>query len=252
MVVRVQSDHVLAIGQLSHAWLSGQLARAWGNDAIAAPQPREAVALGAEQHDIGWAHVDLEPVWDENTGLPQNFLKTSVGEHLAIWRDAPSRLLTQSVHAALVISLHGRALSQLRLAASGVSGADADALQAHIERERERQAQLAAMLALPPEWLVQTQRQMWAWDGISLALCSRWSPFSVREVPAAAGSVELELSELDGGRWALEPWPFAGERVLARCQARRLDAERFADARALLGAWAQAPVIDLEFALERS
>src|SRR5208283_2296795 len=160
MVVRAESDHALVFGQLSHAWLSGQLAAAWGNASVDPPEPRTAVALGAEQHDIGWARVDLEPVYDAGTGLPRNFLQTTVAEHLEIWRDAPARLLSQSVHAALVVSLHGRALSELRL--ESVAGADAAALRAHIEQERVRQQRLARALELAPQWLVRTQQQMWA------------------------------------------------------------------------------------------
>ncbi len=248
MVLRAESDHALVFGQLSHAWLSGQLAAAWGNASIDPPQPRAPVALGAEQHDIGWALFDLEPLYDADTGLPRNFLQTGVAEHLEIWRDAPAHLLSQSAHAALVVSLHGRALSELRL--ESVTGGEAEALREHIAHERKRQQQLASLLGLPPQWLARTQRQMWAWDGISLALCSRWSPFTVRSVPAGDGEAELELRELGERAWRIEPWPFAPERVVVRCQARRI-AARFEDAAALRAAWQQAPIVDLEFILER-
>src|SRR5438132_5880492 len=92
VLVRVDDDGALAVGQLSHAWLSGQLARAWGNDRFSAPEPREEIVLGAQQHDIGWALFDLEPRFDPERGLPRNFLELTVDEHLAIWRDAPDRL----------------------------------------------------------------------------------------------------------------------------------------------------------------
>src|SRR6516162_8816986 len=114
MLVRVEDGEALAIGQLSHAWLSGQLARAWGNERFDAPEPREDIALGAEQHDIGWALFDLEPRFDAESGLPRGFLQTSVEEHLEIWCDAPTHLMSQSLHAALVVSMHGRSLSELR------------------------------------------------------------------------------------------------------------------------------------------
>src|SRR6516165_8516140 len=99
MLVRVEDQGALAIGQLSHAWLSGQLARAWGNQRFDRPDPFEEVVLGAEQHDIGWALVDADPRWSAETRLPANFLQTSVEEHLAIWRGAPNRLASQSLHA---------------------------------------------------------------------------------------------------------------------------------------------------------
>src|SRR6185503_15933655 len=107
MLVRPDGEGALAIGQLSHSWLSGQLARAWGNDRFCAPEPREEIVLGAEQHDIGWALFDLRPRLSADTALPCSFVETNVGEHLEIWETAPDRLLSQSVHAALVVSLHG-------------------------------------------------------------------------------------------------------------------------------------------------
>ena len=43
-----------------------------------------------------------------------------------------------------------------------------------------------------------TQRQMWTWDGLSLALCNAWRPFVARDVPCAEGLVELELGASNG------------------------------------------------------
>ena len=114
MLIRPGEDGALAIGQLSHAWLSGQLARAWGNERFGAVEPHEGVALGAEQHDVGWALFDLEPRWNPDTGLPRSFLELTVEDHLAIWTGAPDHLLTTSLHAALAISMHGSSLSELR------------------------------------------------------------------------------------------------------------------------------------------
>src|SRR5689334_1260534 len=117
MLVRRDDEEVLAIGQLSHSWLSGQLARAWGNERFPGPEPREEIVLGAEQHDVGWALFDLRPRLSPETGLPCSFLATTVAEHPEIWQDAPDRLATTSLRAALVVSLHGRSLSELRLGA---------------------------------------------------------------------------------------------------------------------------------------
>ncbi len=138
MLVRDDGEGALVIGQQSHAWLSGQLARAWGNERFPAPDPREPIALGAEQHDVGWALADLEPRLDDASGLPRSFLQSSVEEHLAIWRAAPDHLLSQSLYAALVVSLHGRALSEHRAERTPALAAQ---LQPHIDAERARQAQ---------------------------------------------------------------------------------------------------------------
>jgi len=104
VLIRPEPDGALAIGQLSHAWLSGQLARAWGNERFGGVDPHEDVALGAEQHDVGWALFDLEPRWNPDTGLPRSFLELTVDDHLEIWVGAPEHLLTVSEHAALVVS----------------------------------------------------------------------------------------------------------------------------------------------------
>jgi uncharacterized protein DUF3891 len=245
VLVRVEAEGALAIGQLSHAWLSGQLARAWGNERFDAPEPREEVVLGAEQHDIGWALFDLEPGWNPDTGLPRNFLEIGVEEHLRIWRGAPERLLSQSVHAALVVSLHGCAISQLR--AHGRPD-QASALQEHIDEERARQSLLLAQLGLTESRARRTQRQMWTWDGLSLALCNGWSPFTARDVPCREGLTDVALTRREDGTWHLDPWPFTADRVEARCEARRL-AARYENDAAMRHAFANAQPVGIEFVL---
>jgi hypothetical protein len=250
VLVRVDDDGALVIGQLSHSWLSGQLARAWGNESFIAPEPREEIVLGAEQHDVGWALFDLEPRWSEQSGLPRSFLELTVEEHLAIWRDAPDRLLSESQHAALVVSMHGRSLSELRAKAGPKQAA---AVREHIEAERARQALLCETLGVSEARAQMTQRQMWTWDGLSLALCSGWQPFTSREVPSQAGPVEIELRSIElhagDGTYTLDPWPFGEDRVEVRCEGRRLRS-RYEDEQAMHEALAAAAPVTLTFTLE--
>jgi hypothetical protein len=245
VLVREEDEGALVIGQLSHAWISGQLARAWGNETIAPPSPREEVALGAEQHDIGWAAFDLEPRLSAASGLPRSFLELSAAEHLGIWCGAPERLLTQSVHAALVVSLHGRSLSELR---ARTRPEQAEELRPHIEEERARQKQLVLELGITPADVERTRRQMWAWDSISLALCHGWRPFTVRDVPGAASLLDVELRDGTGGGVVLDPWPFASERLEVRCEARRLP-RRYEEEAEMLSALGDAERLTLTFAL---
>jgi hypothetical protein len=246
VLVRSDDEGALAIGQLSHSWLSGQLARAWGNERFPAPAPREEVVLGVEQHDIGWARVDLRPRLNPEIGLPRSFVETSVDEHLAIWRDAPDVLVSQSLYAALVVSLHGRSLSELRL--GGAAEEDRPALAQHIEAERARQAQICEILGVSEQAARTIQRQMWTWDGLSLALCNGWDPFTVKDVPAGDGLVEVQLSRNGDGTHTLAPWPLHGQRVAVRCEARRL-ASAYEDERSLHEALALAQPETLEFVL---
>jgi hypothetical protein len=245
VLVSSDNDGALVIGQLSHAWLSGQLAREWGNARFGAVEPREEIVLGAAQHDIGWASVDLEPRLNYETGLPRSFLETTVHEHLAIWRDAPELLLSQSSYAALVVSLHGAALSALR---ARNAPEDAPKLQAHIDTERARQDKLRALLGVSAAQSQRVQRQMWTWDGLSLALCHAWPEFSAREVPTVDGLVEIELQKRGEVTFTVDPWPFAGTHVEARCEARRIDAG-YSDEHAMHAALAQAAPFAIEFTL---
>jgi Protein of unknown function (DUF3891) len=244
VLVRLDDSGALAIGQLSHAWLSGQLARTWGNAQFGAVEPREEIVLGAQQHDIGWALFDLDPRFNPETGLPRSFLDLTIDEHLAVWHGAPERLMSQSLRAALIVSLHGRSLSQLRMR----SAPQNMALQAHVEEEHARQAQLCAALGISEPQAERMQRQMWTWDGLSLALCNAWRPFIARDVPTAEGLIAVELRDREDGTSTLDPWPFSAKRVEVRCEARRLPA-RYSDEAAMRRAFEHAEPVTLTFAL---
>jgi hypothetical protein len=248
VLVRVEEERALAIGQLSHAWLSGQLARAWGNDRFGSVEPREEIALGAEQHDIGWALWDLDPGFNSETGLPCTFLELSVQQHLAIWREAPRRLLSQSLYAALVVCMHGRALSELRAHHAPEHAAE---LRAHASEERERETQLCARLGIGETEARRIQRLMWTWDGLSLALCHSWRPFTAREVPAAEGLLDVELRDVPDGTSTLDPWPFSDPRVTVRCEALQLE-RSYASEGELRSALARTEPLTLEFVLRAS
>ena len=237
---------MIAIGQLSHAWLSGQLARAWGNDRFPAPSPRADVCLGAEQHDIGWVEFDRRPRLNPDTGLPRTFLEGTIEQHLAIWRDAPDHLMTASECAALAVSLHGSFLSGLRLRAVG---GKEPLLEDHIEQEHRRQARLRARLGLSQEQTSTIQNQMRVWDGLSLALCHRWSPFTAQGVPESDGGGSLDLrSSDDADSFFLDPWPFSSPEVEVRCEGRRL-APSYENEEALHRAFESAPPLTLALKL---
>jgi hypothetical protein len=225
MLLREEGDAVLCIGQASHAWLSGQLARAWaGLDGAR----REAVCLAAEQHDVAWGAWDLRPRRDPETGRPLGFLDISHAERLAIWERAPERLLSQSAYAALLVSLHGTRLHE------GESWA-ADYRRA----QEELQRRLLAQTGVAEADARHDRDLLAAWDGLSLALCLRWDPFDDRG---------RRLERVEGETFTLDPWPFAGDRVEARCEGRRLDG-RYADDEALYAALAEAAPRTLRFTL---
>jgi len=250
VLLRTDGDAVIAIGQASHAWIAGQLARAWGNERIPAPEPREEVCLAAEQHDVGMADWDLRPVLNPDTGRPQSFLEMPLPVHVGLWTAAPGRLLTQSRYAALLVSMHGTALYAHR-DTSSMSEVDRELVQGYLDSQRTFQDDLAARIGADRAQLRRNQQLLWTWDAISLALCLRWDPLSLAEVPARHGQLdlELELKLLGADRYTLDPWPFGPESVRMRCEGARLDGRYESDPE-LQRALRQAPIVALEFLLE--
>jgi hypothetical protein len=246
MLLRADGDAVIAIGQASHAWLSGQLARPWGNAVFGEVAHREEACLAATQHDVGMALWDLAPALNPETGRPQSFMEMDLATHLALWSAAPQRLFTQSRLAALLVSLHGTALYEMR-DLSRMATADADAVRAYLAGQRALQERLAAETGVSGPALARLQRQLSAWDWLSLALCLDWAPSSLSRVPAADGEVELRL-EPGAGVATLQPWPFATETLEVRCEGRRLEGRAGSDAE-LHAALKRAPRVDLRFAL---
>ncbi len=257
MLLREDNGGVLAIGQASHAWISGQLARAWGNSRFGALEPPEEVCLAAIQHDIGMARWDLEPTLNPSTGLPHSFIEMPLSTHLELWSAAPESVLTQSRYAALLISMHGRRLYELRELGQ-LPREEADAVRAYFDRERVRQERLVASLradpvtaaTATPELVSRNSRLIWTWDFLSLALCLDWAPTKITDVPVAGGgSVHVELTPTGDSRsLTLSPWPLRTDSLKVRCDARRL-AGRYDSDEALRAALARAPWQTVEFEL---
>jgi hypothetical protein len=229
MLLRPSGDAVICIGQPAHAWLSGQLARAWHP----APEPYEEVCLAATQHDAGMADWDAAPELNPDTGLPQSFMEMALDTHLRLWSHAPYRVLPQSRYAALLVSMHGTALYEMR-DLDRMAPADAAAVRAYLDDQRALQERLGA--GLDPVQVRRNQQLLWAWDFLSLGLCLRWKGRSV-------GGLTLE----DG---TIEPWPFAADAVRLHTDGRRLTG-RYGTAAALHEALDRADWVTLNFELHR-
>ncbi|MBV9818307.1 MAG: DUF3891 family protein [Solirubrobacterales bacterium] len=225
MVLRRDARGVLAVGQPAHAWLCGQLARAWGNERFGEVVPLEAVALGAEQHDVGMAEWDLRPTRDPRTGLPYSFAQLPLTDGVALWRAGPRRLITQSRYAALLAARHGRRLYERRDLAALEAG-EAALVETFLAESHALEAVLADGLGADPALLARNSQLVWTWDTLSLAVLLDWSPLTLREVPAAADSLAVESLDVevraDGEAVRLDPWPFASDRVRVHCEGRRL------------------------------
>jgi hypothetical protein len=258
MVLRHDDAGVLAVGQASHAWLCGQFARAWGNERFGTVEPLDEVALGAEQHDVGMAAWDSEPVRHPETGLPQSFMQMGARANAGLWSHGPQRLVTQSRYAALLAIMHGRRLYEA-FDRDAASDADSDAVTAFLGHAAELEASLLQTLRADPfsaphatpERVSRNSRLVWTWDTVSLALLLDWAPLTLEAVPAAdAAEVDIALRPLSNELLAaaLEPWPFRAREVRVHCEGRRLR-HGFADDDALRDGLARAPWETVEFTL---
>ena len=228
MLLREDDGAVVCIGQPAHAWLSGQLARAWALDPV---EPWEEVCLAAEQHDLGMAGWDAEPELNPDTGRPMSFLEMPLATHLELWSAAPQRMLPQSRYAALLVSMHGTALYEMR-DLSRMSETDAYSVRGYIATQRELQEHLSE--GLDRDQLRRNQRLIWIWDFLSLGLCLGWEGRSIEGITLGEGTIE--------------PWPFRERTLTLQTEGRRLDG-RFDDESAMRAALDRAPWVDLRFSL---
>jgi hypothetical protein len=229
MLLRPDGDATICIGQPAHAFVSGQLAAAWQPR----PEPFEEVVLAATQHDAGMADRDAAPELNSETGLPRSFMQMSLDTHLRLWTHAPHRVLPQSRYAAVLVSMHGTALYEMR-DLSRMSEEDATAVRAYLDGQRELQRRLGA--GLDQEGLKRNQQLIWAWDFLSLGLCLRWEDASVNGLTLYADTIE--------------PWPFASDTVELHTDGRRLEGT-YETVEALHAALDAAPWVTLEFELRR-
>ena len=229
MVLRHDEQGVLAVGQASHAWLCGQFARAWGNPRFGAVEPLDEVALGAEQHDVGMARWDLDPIRNPETGLPKSFMEMGAQANAPLWLRGPERLVTQSRYAALLAIRHGRRLYE-SVDLERASPEDVTAVTAFLGHAAELEAFLLTALRGDPvtaphvasERLARNSGLVWIWDTISLALLLDWAPITLDAVSTADGTtIDIAMEPVSGGA-SFDPWPFAEREVRVRCDGRRL------------------------------
>lgn len=229
MLVREEGPGAaLIIGQASHAWVAGQIAEQW-----AGPIPyRDHVILAATQHDIGMADWDRRPTLDRETGRPTGFMKMPLETHLALWTEAPHKLVTQSLIAAVAVSLHGTKLYERR-DLSRLEPEQAEAVRAFLAGQHRLRTELADVRDQD-----EIKRLMFTWDWLSLGLCLRWAPSDLGD--------ELHLGER-----SVAPWPFRDQAVTFVCEAKRLT-RRATTEEELHGLIAEAERVDLRFELTRA
>lgn len=252
MLHRLTPRGTIVMSQLTHAWVSGQMARAWSDSF----EPRAAVELAAELHDIGWTEWEQRPTFNAKTGLPHAFLELQTADHLAIWTGAGRRVESISMLAAVLVSRHGTGLYE-RFHTEAEAQAE-PGVQTYLEHERSAQQAWLGRLRRDPilaerldaPLLDHASRLIAAWDWLSLLVCMNESARGeVRDVPWRDGRIDLVVSRSDDCRWTVAPWPFVGTALEVVAEGRLMaePAASEADMRATL---AQAPPVTVRIRLE--
>jgi hypothetical protein len=149
------------------------------------------------------------------------FTEMPFAVHSKLWLGAPRTLVTTSVHAAALVSLHGTRLYELRERTPEVS----DFLR--------RQEEFRRGLGFARDHLEPASTLVWIWDYLSLAALLGWSG-------------EVEGLSVDGA--SVTPWPFASPTLTVRCEARRLRG-RFTDEATMRATLASTAPVKLEITL---
>ncbi|MDQ6906010.1 MAG: DUF3891 family protein [Chloroflexota bacterium] len=222
MLHRAHPEGMVVIGQPAHARLVGSVGRAWGRPPFGMPPHPDETLLAAEQHEVGMLPWEIAPTFNPATGLPHAYLELSRADHLALWRDAGSLMLTQSRYAALLVSRHGVWIfSQYDRPPD--DPAERAAVAAYLHRERAFQSRIRASLAAEPAYreavrpptLRQSHFVFTIWDRIAVHACygmpvPEWGVPAVYRwdrVPISGGTMPLTLSFVAPDRWTLDPWP---------------------------------------------
>ena len=207
------------IEQAEHARQCGEIARAW------AQPPGPEVVLAAEQHELGMVEWDRAPELDPDSGLPRTVTRMRLDAHLPLRLDGPRRLAERSPYAGLLASLHHVSFYR-KPPVHGLLRRPGRQISSYLRASAAFQRGLRAQLDVTDEQIDGDWRLVRRWDGISHML------------------LHDRLDDLD-------PWPFASDHVDLPITARVLEGA-FRDSEALHTALAEAPSIELPYAIERS
>jgi hypothetical protein len=167
------------------------------------------------------AEWDLRPTLNRETGLPHSFMEMPLDVHLELWSHAAEKLLRQSAYSALLVSMHGSALYEMR-DLDRMDAADAAKVRRFLAERRAEQDALLARLDLERAAAAVNQRLLWTWDFMSLALCLDWAPTDARRVPLGGETADLHMEPVGPEQVVVHPWPFRDSSLTVLCEGREL------------------------------
>lgn len=163
MIVRERSDTFVLVSQYDHAQLSGWLAALW-NETL--PPPSGPLRLAGLLHDVAWAALDTQPMWNEAANRPYTFLDLPNAIKLPGYQMGVDQAEREDPYTGLLCSLHYPGLIPAFMRTD-------PEIAAFLQAEEQRQARLGAALqaAGRQSELARAQQDLQLvrlWDEISL------------------------------------------------------------------------------------
>jgi len=259
MIVRAECGQLCLTEQTEHARMAAELVDSWGG--VCAPvEPGDSVRLAVALHDAGWAEVDRSPQVNPDTRRPYSFLDIPQDVHVAAHTRTVRRARQADPYAGLLTSLHSAGLYRNRyghlphIAQRPIAPQWREAVERFLAEQDALQAELTAALRPDPAVLWTHYRWFQLWDMLSL-YCCMLSPAATPEtllcaVPRAPGEGDITFYLRGvGAGFEVEPWPFAGDRIVLRWTARILPDRPYHSDQELQAAYACAPVRPQEVVL---
>ena len=251
MIRRRIGDEFQLIAQNDHAVFSGFLAQHVGNEQFDKLEAEVVSAIAA--HDAGWPLHDDEPALN-GAGEPLHVFEMPMGLATQIWSASAQRAEQLGPYAALLVSLHQLALSDIarqhhaaKAQERAASPRDLFNLNKFQHSQIERQEALRRELGMRTDIPLQLGlanpgagaredrlrfhfRMLTLCDRISLEQCCGEILFPcIEEVYGRAGAaaVSIRTTGESDESIAVNPWPFDEERLTSEIRCRRVPARHF-------------------------
>jgi hypothetical protein len=277
MLISAQSSGLQIVTQGEHGRVAGAMAAVWGNDRFPPSVAPASLTIAATRHDDGWRRIDDAPYVNVEAGRPAHFLEVPLTETAGPYGEGVDAIYEADLRAGLLASLHRSGLWSGRwgihdsppvdhpLAREVVAYEDARVA----ERSRELWHTLGGLRSAFHAELWRDYETLQALDLLSLAVClldtsAAGDPAAaapkmsetlrplqqppggrvIECVPQAGGGhIDLRLDVIAPGVVAIEPFPFALERVEVEISARVMAAAPEQDAAAVTRAYHGAELI---------
>jgi hypothetical protein len=280
VIITETDDCYRFITQNDHARLSGQFADHWGNDQFDDPDPKHAVVVAADYHDVGWTEYDLRPRWVD--GGPRNFLQSPRDRWIEFYEEGIDTVAEIDAYAGLLASMHGAGVRRQRYGTQPSMPdrehdyssfvAEQEALQRRLLADLQTSERYGDSVTDDDAAVLESIHEHGRFDGavsdsgvwynyallqlfdrLSLYLCrnDELESTTLGPVPVAydVGATRVRLDPASDDRIRLDPYPFDDAPLTVSVDGRRVPKGAFETEAELVAAYFQAGRERFEFTL---